>query len=166
MTDEKLKLAVDEIKEHRQDIIAKLVMFSKTDSLLFWGKDDELAAKQEQLWTPILIWAGKALHADYKTTDGLQTVEQSKTALTGMQNFMENMSDKELAAFYLASMNTKSELLAAALVKGHINAEQAFNAACLEELYQAEKWGHDKFADSRRETLKNELCDIEKFLQK
>ena len=83
-----------------------------------------------------------------------------------MRKFMENMSDEELAAFYLASMNMQSELLAAALVKGRITADQAYNAAYLEELHQAELWGHDQQADERRQSLKNELTDIENFLKK
>jgi len=166
MIDKKLKQAVEEIKQHRSDIVAKLLQFSKTDSLLFWDKDNEVAAKQEQLWTPILLWAGQTLHAEYKTTKKLEVEPQSKSAMSGMQKLIESLSDKELAAFYLASLNMRSELLAAALIKGKINAEQAYNAAYLEEIYQADRWGHDKVADSRRNTLKTELCDIEKFLKK
>ena len=81
-----------------------------------------------------------------------------------MKNFISNLSDKELAAFYLASLNMKSELLAAALVKGHISAEQAFDAANLEELWQAEHWGKEDVSEQKRQSLKQELCDIEQFL--
>ena len=79
---------------------------------------------------------------------------------------MEGMSDEELAAFYLASMNMKSELLAAALVKGHINADEAYKAAYLEELSQADRWGYDEIAEERRQNMRSELSDIEDFLKK
>jgi len=166
MTKEKLKQAVCEIKEHRDDIISKLVQFSKNDSLLFWDTDASVAQKQEQLWAPVLKWANLTLNADYAATDKLEVAEPAGNSLDGLRSFMEGMSDEELAAFYLASMNMKSELLAAALVKGHINADEAYNAAYLEELSQAERWGHDKIADERRASMKNELSDIEDFLRK
>ena len=49
MTVEKLKQAVGEIRNCRQDVIDRLVQFAPTDSLLFWGNNDELIKKQEQL---------------------------------------------------------------------------------------------------------------------
>ena len=41
---------------------------------------------------------------------------------------------------------------------------QAFRAAFLEEIWQADKWGHDAEADQRREVIRQELIDVEKFL--
>ena len=61
MTKEKLEQAVCEIEQHRDDIISKLVQFSKTDSLLFWDTDALVAEKQEQLWAPVLKWANQTL---------------------------------------------------------------------------------------------------------
>lgn len=166
MTKEKLKQAVCEIKQHRDDIIAKLVQFSKSDSLLFWDTDASVAQKQEQLWAPVLKWARQAMNIGYTTTDTLNVPEQDAGSLDRLKSFIEGMSDEELAAFYLASMNMKSELLAAALVKGHINADQAYNAAYLEELCQSERWGQDQCAEERRLSMKSELNDIEKFLKR
>ena len=59
MTVEKLKQAVGEIQERREDVIDRLLQFAPTDSLLFWGNNAGLAEKQERLWTPILSWANK-----------------------------------------------------------------------------------------------------------
>ncbi len=165
MTVEKLKQAVGEIETRREDVIEKLVQFAPTDSLLFWGNNDELIKKQEQLWNPILSWANREINAKYITTRDLNVPEQDSYSLNNLKNFMENLSDKELAAFYLASINMKSELLAAALVKGHISAEQAFDAANLEELWQSEHWGKESVSEQKRQDLKQELHDIEQFLR-
>lgn len=166
MTKEKLKQAVCEIKQHRNDIISKLVQFSKNDSLLFWDTDAAVAQKQEQLWAPVLQWANRMLNSKYAATDKLEVSEPDGNSLSGLRSFMEGMSDEELAAFYLASMNMKSELLAAALVKGHINADEAYKAAYLEELSQADRWGYDEIAEERRQNMRSELSDIEDFLKK
>ncbi len=165
MTVNKLEQAVGEIQNRREDVIDKLLQFASTDSLLFWGNNEELVKKQEQLWRPVLSWANEEINAKYVTTKGLDVPEQDEYSINNLKNFMENLSDKELAAFYLAAVNMKSELLAAALVKGHINAEQAFNAANLEELWQAEHWGKESASEQKRQDLKKELHDIEQFLR-
>ncbi len=164
MTVEKLKQAVGEIQERREDVIDRLLQFAPTDSLLFWGNNEDLVKKQEQLWSPVLNWANREINTKYITTRDLNVPEQDEYSLNNLKNFMENLSDKELAAFYLASVNMKSELLAAALVKGHISAEQAFDAANLEELWQTEHWGKESVSEERRQSLKRELHDIEQFL--
>ena len=161
----KLQQAVSEIKENRSDIIARLLQFSKTDSLLFWDSDDKVAKRQQEVWGPIMQWMGETLHAQYVTTSKVDVPLQKANTMENFQKFVEKMSDKELAAFYLATLNMRSGILAAALVKGKINAKQAFEASALEELVQSEHWGKDKFAEDRRKNLLNELKDIEKFLK-
>lgn len=165
MTADKLEQAVGEIGAYREDIINKLVQFAPTDSLLFWGQEDDLVKHQELLWSPILSWANQEINAKYITTRNLDVPEQDEYSLCNMRCFIENLSDKELAAFYLAAVNMKSELLAAALVKGHINAKQAFDAAYLEELWQSKHWGKEYSSEQKRQGLQQELCDIEQFLR-
>ena len=55
--------------------------------------------KQEQLWNPILNWANREINAKYITTRDLNVPEQDPYSLSNLKNFMENLSDKELAAF-------------------------------------------------------------------
>ena len=50
-------------------------------------------------------------------------------------------------------------------MKGQITAEQAFDAANLEELWQSEHWGRESTSEQRRQDLKRELHDIEQFLR-
>lgn len=51
MTVEKLKQAVGEIRNCRQDVIDRLVQFAPTDSLLFWGNNDELIKSRSSCGT-------------------------------------------------------------------------------------------------------------------
>ena len=166
MTNKKLEMAMDEIKVHRDEVVDKLLNFSGTDVLLFWGKDEELIEKQEKIWAPILAWAGKEFNTRYCITNDIEVPNQHKNSEDNFKEFVNELSDKELAAFYLASVNTKSEILAAALVKGQISAEQAYSASCLEETWQSEHWGKDEVSECGRELLKSELSDIEIFLKR
>lgn len=165
MTVNKLQQATEEISVYREDIINRLLKYAATDVLLFWGTDEKLIRRQEREWAPLLEWARDEFDAKLIKTHGLDVPEENMTSGYGFKNFLEHLSDRELAAYYLAALNMRSVLLAAALVKGRINAEQAFQAACLEELFQAEEWGRDEEAESKRRERLAELQEIEKFLK-
>ncbi|MBR1605673.1 MAG: hypothetical protein IJ660_06170 [Alphaproteobacteria bacterium] len=160
-----LKKSVTEIAKDRTVVIDKLVKFSLTDMLLFWGTNEELAKRQKQLWLPILTWAQNDLQTKFKTTTELNVPTQDSHSGEKLKMFLETLTNKQLTGFYYAALNTRSVLLAAALIKGQINAKQAYEASCLEELWQAEKWGNDEAADCRRKSLLKELQEIETFIK-
>lgn len=166
MTIKKLNQATKEIAAYRGEIINSLMKYAPTDMLLFWGADENLQKKQEKEWSPILEWARKEFGEKYKTTTGLVVANENEKMGDKFIAFLNELSDKQLAAFYLAALNMRSVLLASALIRGKINSEQAFKAAYLEELFQADAWGKDAEAESKRQERKQELIDIEKFLQK
>ena len=161
----KLKEAQQEISEHREEVIDRLVQFSLTDMLLFWGHEKDLIERQQKVWGPVLAWAKEELNTKFVTTNTLDVPEENKGSGYRLKLFLETLSDKELAAFYAAALKTRSVLLAAAMVKGNITAEEAFNAAFLEELWQSESWGNDEEACCRRDKIKTEIQEIEDFLK-
>lgn len=161
----KLQMMTKDVAQHRGEIIERMVNFALTDTLLFRSPDaEELIEEERKIWDPIIKWAEQNMEADYVTSESLEVPLENNASLPRLQVFLESLTDKELAAFYEASKITKSVLLAAALVRKRITADDAFKAAFLEELWQADKWGHDKEADERRELIHQELADIEKFL--
>ncbi len=160
-----LEKAVKEIAEHRQEIIDKLVSFSITDMMLFWGTEKSLIEKQKDVWKPLLEWASDEMSAEFKPTHSLDVCGDDKTSGSRMRFFISSLSDKELAAFYAAASLTKSVLLASAFVKKKINAEQAFKAAFLEEQWQQDTWGSVDEALDKQEEAKKILKELELFLQ-
>ena len=165
MNIENLKKSVAEIAADRQTVIEKLVKFSLTDMLLFWGSNEELFKRQQKHWLPILSWAKDTLDTSYKTTRSLDVPEQESEASLKLKAFLDSLSNKELTGFYYAALNTRSVLLAAALIKGRITGAQAYEASCLEELWQGEIWGNDEAAVQRRKSLRQELEEIETFIK-
>lgn len=161
---QKLNLAVEEIAKHREDIIAKLLEFAKTDLLFFWGENRELFLHQQDRWLPILDWVAQELKVNLQKTRTLDVPENSQ--LDGpLAQTLEAMSDKELACYYAAALNMRSTLLALALVKGRIHAEEACELSYLEELWQNKLWGKDEEAVSRRQERCEELKEIENYLR-
>lgn len=160
-----LEKTAREIGKDREEVIDRLVRFALTDMMLFWGQNEDLVKRQEKIWGPLLEWANEEINTKFIRTQSLDVPEQEKTSGYRLKAFLEKLSDKELAAFYVAALNMKSVLLAAALVKGRIDAKQAFEAAYLEELWQAENWGVEEEAEKRRAEVRQELVEIEKFLK-
>lgn len=165
MTLSKLEQATDEIKQYRAEIIDRLMKYTETDMLLFWGADRDLIAEQEKHWAPLLEWAEKEFDGKLKKTDGIDVSEENHKFGYRLKAFLERLSDKELAAYYLAALNMRSVLLAAALVKKQITAEQAYKAAYLEQLFQEKVWGADDESAEKLAERKAELEEIENFLK-
>ena len=160
-----LEKAREEIAKNRAEVIERLVQFSMTDLLLFWGQEKDLMERQAKIWGPILAWAEEKMKAKFAITQSLDVPQENQASGYRLKVFLESLSDKELTAFYAAALQMRSVLLAAALVRGKINAEEAFQAAFLDELWQAENWGSDEEAEKRRQTIKSEIIEIERFLQ-
>ena len=129
------------------------------------GQEKELIIEQEKIWEPILNWAGKEFSEELKYTHSLSIDDVQPISEAKLKIFFEKLSDKELASFYFAALKMRSLLLAAAFIKGAINAEEAYNASYVEEVYQAKLWGIDVESEAvRLETLK-QLKEIELFLK-
>ena len=163
--EQNLKQVDEDIKQHRVEIIDRLVNFALNDVLLFWSTDKEVKKEQQEKWLPILKWVDDTLNTRFKQTTSLETDTSGKTAATELKKYLDNLSDKELTSFYVAALNMRSVLLAVAMIKGRINATEAFELSELEELYQARKWGSEPVAEARRNSIKDSLISAEKYLR-
>lgn len=153
------------VKNNHEEIVDKLVKFSVTDMMLFWGDEKDLVARQKQIWNPILEWCQQLLETELIVTQTLNVPCPIQDSGVRIRIFLNSLSDKELSAFYVAALSMKSVLLASALVKGRINANEAFEAANLEEIWQNEQWGVEEDAENRRLEMKKELTAVEAFLK-
>ena len=160
-----LEMAVNEIGQYREEIVKKLLEFSRTDLLFFWSDKKELYLKQESEWQPVIDWIEDILKVEVRKTSSLNTPDNEEIQKPLKEEF-SNMSDKELACYYAAALNMKSVLLALALVKGKIDAQTAGRLSYLEEIWQNEIWGSDEEASNRRKERCDELLEIESYLKK
>lgn len=162
--EQNLKQVEKDIKQHRNEIIERLVNFALNDVLLFWSTDKNVQKEQQEKWLPILKWVDEKLNARFKQTTSLTADTNDKKAVNALEKYLNGLSDKELTSFYVAALNMRSVLLAFALIQGRINAAEAFELSELEELYQARKWGSEPVAEARRKSIKDSLVCAEKYL--
>ncbi|MFV0625823.1 MAG: hypothetical protein ACK5N8_00555 [Alphaproteobacteria bacterium] len=165
MTLKKIEEAKKFIARDREEVVDILVDFSITDLLIFWGTEKELLLRQEQQWKPILNWLEELLSVKFNYSSGLDVPNQHPETNNRIRAFVSGLSEDELAVYYASTMILRSTLLAMAFVKKRIDAEEAFQASFIEELWQAESWGIVVEAEERRSAILAELKFLEKVLK-
>ncbi|HTT84622.1 MAG TPA: ATP12 family protein [Rhizomicrobium sp.] len=158
--------AIDHVGLQRGQVIDHILGFGRSDVVYYRVEEPAvLAARQKELWDPLLDWARTKHGLRLMVDAGISYIEQPVDAMVRMQEIVSGLDDLRLAALDLAAALTGSLVIALALTEGHIAAEQAFAAAVLDEIYQAEKWGRDADAESRRTRMLDELRACERFVR-
>ncbi|HEX3431864.1 MAG TPA: ATP12 family protein [Rhizomicrobium sp.] len=147
------------------DTIEHILGYAHNELLCYRaGEPPELAARQKAQWDPLLAWIrdrhGIRLIAD----SGISFIEQPVDVPVRMQEIVSGLDDFDLAALDAAATLASSFVVALALFERHIGADEAFAISHLDELYQAEKWGRDPAAETRRARIIAEFKAIERFV--
>ena len=156
--------ALTRVPAERGNVVEHILGYGRNELLCYRAADSpELATRETAQWDPLLEWIhgrhGIRLVAD----SGISFIEQPVDALVRMQAIVSARDDFELAALDAAVALVSSFVVAVALVERHVGAEEAFALSHLDELHQAEKWGSDAEAESRRARILTELKAVERF---
>lgn len=157
--------AIDHIGANREQVVAETAAYGEHDLLCYWAEDqEELRARQQETWQPLLDWAADVFDARLKVVGGVLPASQPAAALSSLRAAVDVYDDFHLVALGTATGAAGSLIIALALAKGRLDAEDAFAAALLDETYQSELWGEDHEALLRRRNIKNDLEAAAKFL--
>jgi len=157
--------AIDRVAAGRQTILANMRDLAAGDLLCYRAaQPEDLARRQQDLWQPVLDWAGETLGASLRVTTGVLPIEQPAPAMEALINRLSACSDMELTAISSLATVCGSLILAVAVADKRLNGEQALDLAMLEESFQNERWGKDDEAQARQQRLKEEIASAERFL--
>jgi chaperone required for assembly of F1-ATPase len=108
-----------------------------------------LVERQARAWDPLLAWARDALGADFVLGEGVIHVAQPAAALAAAAAAIPD--DRwRLGAVHAATTLTGSALIALALARRRLTAEEAWHAAHVDEDWNIDQWGDDAPARERR----------------
>jgi len=156
---------LDRVTPQRRAIIDELVAYGGNDLLCYQDADDpELGARQAQGWTPWIDWARISLGVELVVAAGVMPVSQSVDCLAALARAVTAHDDWELGMLYRATTLGGSLVLGLAMLRDEIDSGALFEAAFLDELWQAEKWGRDREAENRRAGIRAELDHAHRFL--
>jgi chaperone required for assembly of F1-ATPase len=144
--------AIDGVSREVDAVRAEIVKYAGSDLTCYRaGEPDSLVAAQAAAWDPVLDWAREELGARFILSQGVMFVDQPATAIDAVRTAVASIDNThELAA--LSSMTTLmgSALLALAVYRGRLGAEDAWRAAHVDEDFQMRSWGEDAEATGRR----------------
>jgi chaperone required for assembly of F1-ATPase len=126
--------------------------------LLFYRVEgpQRLVERQTQLWDPVLAWAREAFGARFVLAQGVVHAAQPEGALAAARAAIP-ADPWRLAAAHVITTLTGSALLALAMLRGRLTAEEAWVAAHVDEDWNMEQWGRDEIALARRAARRAEL---------
>lgn len=143
--------ALDVVGPERADTIRALVAYAGTDTLCYRAEPDEpLHERQQEVWDPLLHAAEARWDVHFERLSGIIHRPQPAATLARMEAVLAAERDFALAALNTLTSLASSLVIGLAALAPHADAELLWNAANLEEDWQAELWGKDFEAEERR----------------
>jgi chaperone required for assembly of F1-ATPase len=157
--------ALDTVRRDRDHTITEIARFTATDLVCYRASDpDDLAARQNEAWQPLVDWVATEFRAELAVTDGLLPVAQSNTCLSALQGAIEAFDDFPLTGLHAATAACGSVVLGLALGHGRIDGATAWEYSLIDESFQIERWGEEDDATERRAALRRDISSAAEFL--
>ncbi len=143
---------------------AEIVKYAGSDLVCYFALHPaDLVARQETLWHPLINWIFDEHGVVLKTVQGIQYINQPDESMHTVKKLTEALSPADFTVVQAVTGLTGSAVIAFAVAAGRLGAQQAYDAAVVDEAYQLEKWGEDQIARDKLSRLLLELETIEKF---
>lgn len=126
----------------RMDLCLDLLRYLNTDTICFQEEyPSQLVKLQTEHWDPLLDWARTEFGVEIRTFDSVLLNSQPEHTRNTFRSVLQDMDQWTLAGMERAVYYSKSFIIALALVKGRLTAEQASLAAQVEVQSQINRWG-------------------------
>jgi chaperone required for assembly of F1-ATPase len=156
--------AIDRLADARDGLVAETAGYGNSDLVCYRADDPPaLARRQEEAWQPLIAWAAERYDVAFNVTTGIVAVEQPAHALATFRRVLEACDLYALTALAAMTGSAGSLVIALALAEGRLSVDEAADAALLDELFQAEKWGSDPEAERRRAAIRADLAAAKRF---
>ncbi len=141
---------IDGVHDRPTAVAAEVEKYLASDLVCYRaGSPPGLAARQVHHWDPLLDWASQTLGARLAVGEGVVHVAQPEAALAAARAAIPT-DPWRLGAVHTLTTLTGSALIALALARGRLTAEEAWQAAHVDEDWNMEQWGRDELALERR----------------
>jgi len=141
---------IDGVSDRPEPVAAEIRKYLATDLVCYRAAAPQgLVERQARHWHPIVAWASDALDAHFSLREGVIHVVQPEAALAAAGAAIPGDSWL-LGAVHTVTTLTGSALIALALSRGRLTAEEAWQAAHVDEDWNMAQWGRDEIALDRR----------------
>jgi chaperone required for assembly of F1-ATPase len=143
--------ALDGVATQMEAVREEIVRYAGSDLICYRADGPAtLAERQEAAWSPLIAFARETLGARLALAEGVMHVEQDSSVLDAIALAIADYDAVSLAALHTIMTLTGSSVIALAVARGLLSAEEAWAAAHVDEDFQMEQWGRDELALQRR----------------
>ena len=136
--------AIDRVAPDPPAFAAGLARYGESDLLCYRAEGPEaLAARQADLWDPLLAWARRRFDVDFETVCGVMHRSQHQETIERLGRAVAARDAFALAALSPLVTVRGSLVIALAVAEGAIDLDTGWAAATLDEQWQIEQWGED-----------------------
>ena len=158
--------AIDRTAAQRDRIVADTANYAGTDLVCYRAdQPPALAARQRDIWQPLIDWATARYDAALAVTSGIVPTPQSPAALKAFAAAVAAQDDFRLTALHELTAACGSLVIALAVMERRLSADEAFAASQLDESFQIEAWGEDAEAAAKRAALAADIAAAAQFVE-
>lgn len=161
-----VNVAIDRVANEIAAVRAEIVRYAGSDLLCYRaGSPAGLVEAQAAAWDPVLDWARETFGARFTLAEGVTFAAQPAESVAAIRAQVARYAPPfALAALATATAITGSVLLALALARGRLSADEAWAAAHVDEQWNAGQWGEDIEAKRRLAARRAEFDAAAKVL--
>jgi chaperone required for assembly of F1-ATPase len=157
--------ACDRMPALRAPAIADIVAYAGTDLVCYRAAGPaDLAERQATAWQPHLDWLAARFDIHLLPTAALRPTAQPAEASERLRALIAAQADWPLVGLHAATTALGSVVLALALWHRRLDAEAAFAASIVDELYEIERWGREREAERRQGALRRDIQAAARYL--
>jgi chaperone required for assembly of F1-ATPase len=157
--------AIDRVLPDPASFGRTLAEYGESDLLCYRAEGPQsLVERQQALWEPLLGWARTRFDVDFETTTGVMHRRQPAETIDRLARAVAARGPFQLAGLAPLVTVAGSLIIALALAEGAIGLEAAWDAAMLDEAWQAEQWGADPLAAQSIENRRRDFEAAYRFL--
>lgn len=144
-----LNTAIDRVAPQVEAVRAEVAGYGGSDLICYRAAHPEaLAARQAQVWDPLMLWSAEALGAPLAAATGVMHVDQPGASLAALADHVAAHDIHALAVLHDLVSITGSLVIGLALSHGRLGEEEAWAVSRVDETWQIERWGADEEAEA------------------
>jgi len=156
--------AIDKVMPQFAAVADMLAEYGGSDLLCYRAEGPaDLVALQAQGWDPLLDWSRDVLGAPLRTAAGVMHVAQPDASLAALRDQVHALSAFRLAAFHDLVAISGSLVLALAVARDRITADEAWTLSRIDEDWQISQWGEDEEAAESAALKRAALLQADRF---
>ena len=157
--------ALDGVSGREAEVRADIVAFAGSDLVCYLAHGpQDLVERQTGAWSPIHRWLAAELGVHLKLSHGIAHVAQEPALRQRLGEELAPCDAFVLSALHVMTTLTGSAVLAFAVLRCKLGADEAWTLAHVDEDYQMATWGQDGEASRRREGRRIEMLAAARLL--